>query len=111
MRPATRSLAGLARPPCAWALWVGALKAIGRQAGGAALRTAASQGLVSPTLGFCKFALELPAVADPALIVIGLPGLVFITQGPSGQVKHPYESCTQPALPDCFGPLSPPSAS
>ena len=28
-------------------------------------------------------------VADPVLIVIGLPGLVFITQGPSGHVKHP----------------------
>jgi hypothetical protein len=52
--------------------------------GGGPQRTAASQRLVS-----LKFALELPAVGDPALIVIGLPGLVFITQGPSGQVKHP----------------------
>jgi hypothetical protein len=45
--------------------------------------------LVSLTLGFGKFALEPPAGADPVLIVIGLPGLVFITQGPSGHVKHP----------------------
>jgi hypothetical protein len=50
----------------------------------AALLTAASQRLVS-----LKFALELPAVGDPALIVIGLPGPVFITQGPSAHVKHP----------------------
>ena len=49
----------------------------------AALRTAASQRLVSLTLGFGKFALEPPAIADPVLIVIGLPGLVFIMQGPS----------------------------
>jgi hypothetical protein len=45
--------------------------------------------LVSLTLGFGKFALEPPVVADPVLIVIGLPGLVFITQGPSAHVKHP----------------------
>jgi hypothetical protein len=55
----------------------------------AALLAAASQCLVSLTLGFGKFALEPPAGADPVLTVIGLPGLVFITQGPSGQVKHP----------------------
>jgi hypothetical protein len=55
----------------------------------AVLRTAANQCLVSLTLGFGKFALEPPAGADPVLIVIGLPGLVFITQGPSGHVKHP----------------------
>jgi hypothetical protein len=36
-----------------------------------------SQRLVS--LGFGKFALEAP----------GVPGPVFITQGPSAQVKHP----------------------
>jgi hypothetical protein len=51
--------------------------------------TAASQRLVSLTLGFGKFAPGPPAAADPALIVIGLPGLVFITQGPSAHVKHP----------------------
>jgi len=54
-----------------------------------ALRTAASQRLVSLTLGFGKFAPGPPAGADPALIVIGLPGLVCITQGPSAHVKHP----------------------
>ena len=53
------------------------------------LRSAAIQRLDSLSLGFGKFAPGPPAAADPALIVIGLPGLVFITQGPSGQVKHP----------------------
>ena len=72
--------------------------------------TAASQRLFSPTLGFGKFAAGPPAVAEPALNVIGLLGLVFITQGPSAHVKHPYVSCMQLALPDCFGRLSPPSA-
>jgi hypothetical protein len=62
--------------------FVAAMKDAG--SGGGPQRTAASQRLVS-----LKFALELPAVGDPALIVIGLPNLVFITQGPSGQVKHP----------------------
>ena len=67
--------------------FVAAMKDAG--SGGGRQRTAASQRLVSLTLGFGKFALEPPAVADPALIVIGLPGLVFITQGPSAHVKHP----------------------
>jgi hypothetical protein len=64
----------------------------------AALRTTAGQRLVSLTLGFGKVAPEPPAVADLALIVTGLPGLVFITQGPAAHVKHPCMSCTQLAL-------------
>jgi hypothetical protein len=67
----------------------------------------------SAHLDLAIFALEWRAIADPALVVAGLLSPLFMSQGPSRHVKHrcsPFESCTQFALPDFFGALSPPGA-